>query len=63
MPAELSAPMTSTQRCGLLRKRRAADGLSEVRGIWAPAAHHADIKAEAAKLIARRQRREKRGAG
>lgn len=56
-------PMSSTQRVAKLRKDRTAAGLREVRGAWAYPEDHPDIKAHAAKLAARRQRREKREAG
>lgn len=36
---------TSTERVRDLRKRRAAEGLTEVRGIWAKPEHHKQIKA------------------
>lgn len=34
-----------------LREQRAAEGLAEVRGIWAPKEHHAAIKEAAAKAL------------
>lgn len=45
---------TNTERAQDLRKRREEAGLSEVRGIWAPAALHAEIREAAAKLTKRR---------
>ncbi len=39
--------MKSTERVQALRDRRKAEGLSEVRGIWAPPDQHARIKREA----------------
>ncbi len=48
--------MTSTvsQRQAAFRARRRAEGLEEVRGIWARKADHAAIK-QAAKQIAKRE--------
>jgi hypothetical protein len=48
--AELSRPLTSTERSTVLRKRRTAAGLAEVRGIWARPEAHTAIKSEAAKI-------------
>lgn len=45
---------TTKERVQALRKRRDEAGLSEVRGIWAPAEMHADIRATAAKFVKRR---------
>lgn len=50
----MSAAKTSTERAQELRQRRSESGLSEVRGIWAPATQHDEVRAAAAKLIAKR---------
>lgn len=50
----MSPAKTPTERARALRERRAAQGLSEVRGIWAPAALHEAIKAAAARLLKKR---------
>lgn len=42
---------TNTERAQVLRARRAAEGLAEVRGIWAPPERHKAIKAAAARLL------------
>ena len=42
---------TSTQRVSALRKRRKAAGLAEVRGIWAPARLHREIRACGAAVV------------
>lgn len=47
---------TSTQRAQDLRKRREADGLKEVRGIWAPTERHDAIKQAVRELEAKLQR-------
>ena len=60
---ELSRPLTSTERGERLRRDREALGLREVRGAWAHPEDHPAIKAHAAKVAARRQRKEKREAG
>ena len=57
-----AAPLTSTERSRDLRERREREGLAEVRGIFAPAADHAEIKAFAAKIAKRREREAKRAA-
>ena len=41
---------TNTERDQAAGKRRDALGLSEVRGIWAPAALHPAIRAQAVRL-------------
>jgi hypothetical protein len=41
---------TTAQRQDALRKRRAAIGLTEVRGIYLPKAKHAELRRLAAKL-------------
>lgn len=38
-------PGASTKRADKLRAERTAQGLAEVRGIWAKPEHHASIKA------------------
>jgi len=45
-----SEPKTNAERQDEFRKRKANASLSEVRGIFAQADHHAQIKAYAAKL-------------
>ena len=55
-------PLTSTERARALRERREREGLAEVRGIFAPAADHVEIKAYAVKLAKRREREAKRAA-
>ena len=50
---------TTTERVAALRKRRDEAGLSEVRGIWAPAALHVEVRVQAAKLVRRRERETK----
>jgi hypothetical protein len=52
---------TSTERAQELRQRRAVSGLSEVRGIWAPAKQHDEVRAAAAQLQRRRERAAKKG--
>lgn len=47
---------TNTERVQALRARLKEAGLSEVRGIWAPAALHSEVREQAAKLIRRRQK-------
>lgn len=42
---------TSTQRGDALRKRREAEGLKEVRGIWAPKGVHKDLKEKVAQIL------------
>jgi hypothetical protein len=51
-----SAAKTSTERARALRARRDAEGLREVRGIWAPDALHDEVRAAAAKIARRRAR-------
>jgi hypothetical protein len=46
----MSAAKTSTQRGNELRQRRAAQGLQEVRGVWAHPEDHAAIKKYAVTL-------------
>jgi hypothetical protein len=43
---------TTTERVAALRARRAADGLTEVRGIFLPQDLHAKLKQVAAKMLA-----------
>lgn len=45
------AAQNSTERVRLLRKRRAEAGLSEIRGVYAPAEFHASIKGAASGLL------------
>lgn len=45
---------TSTERQNAFRKRRAENGLQEVRGAWAHPDDHAAVKALAAKLTRKR---------
>jgi hypothetical protein len=42
---------TTTERVAALRARRAAEGLTEVRGIFLPPDLHASLKERAAKLL------------
>ena len=51
---------TNTERVQALRKRRDEAGLREVRGIWAPAALHAEVRGQAAKLVRKRNREAKK---
>ena len=44
-------PKTVAERQQALRKRRADQGLTEVRGIYAPEAQHQAIKEAAKKLL------------
>jgi alkanesulfonate monooxygenase SsuD/methylene tetrahydromethanopterin reductase-like flavin-dependent oxidoreductase (luciferase family) len=44
---------TAAQRKAAERARKAAEGLAEVRGIWARPEDHAAIKSEAAKITAK----------
>jgi hypothetical protein len=41
---------TASQRQAAFRARRRAEGLEEVRGIWAPKALHKQIKQEAGRI-------------
>lgn len=47
----MTKPATGAERIAALRARRAAQGLEEVRGIYAPKPLHATIKAYARKLL------------
>ena len=47
---------TNTERVQALRKRLKEAGLSEVRGIWASAALHVEVREQAEKLIRRREK-------
>lgn len=47
----------NTKRSQTLRAKRKAEGLTEVRGIWAPIYHHFDIKAGAALFLHRVSRK------
>lgn len=51
MTEQHKAPKTIAQRQADLRLRRATEGLTEVRGIYAKQEHHAKIKAFAKSLI------------
>lgn len=42
--------MTGKEKSEALRARRKAQGLKEVRSIWAAPEHHSTIKAQAKKL-------------
>jgi hypothetical protein len=42
---------TAAQRKATERAKKAAAGLAEVRGIWAPSGRHAEVKAAAAKVL------------
>lgn len=50
MLTQLKKAADNAARQRALRERRAADGLAEVRGIYARPEHHARIKAYAARL-------------
>ena len=54
MPAK-----TVAERQEALRKRRADDGLTEVRGVYALPAHHSKIKAFAKSLAPSKKRAQK----
>ena len=45
---------TPTERVAALRARRAAVGVTEVRGIFAPTEQHAAVKAAAARALKKR---------
>jgi hypothetical protein len=47
---------TTTERVRELRQRRQESGLSEVRGIWAPASLHDAIREAGAKLQRKRRK-------
>ena len=51
---------TNTERVQALRARLKEAGLSEVRGIWAPAALHSEVREQAAKLVRKRNREAKK---
>lgn len=50
-------PKTATQRVKDLHKRREAEGLKQIRGLWAYPEDHPAIKAKAASLTKARQKR------
>ena len=50
-------PKTTTQRVKDLHERRKAEGLKQIRGLWAYPADHAAIKSHAARLTAQTARK------
>ena len=50
---------TPAERKAEERKRRADEGLAEVRGIWAPPADHPDVRAAARRAVERIRKKEK----
>ena len=53
-------PKTTTQRVKDLHERRKAEGLKQIRGLWAYPADHAAIKSHAARLTAQTAKRRKK---
>lgn len=53
-------PKTTTQRVQDLHKRREAEGLKQIRGLWAYPEDHSAIKQAAAKVTAKTARARKR---
>ena len=53
-------PKTTTQRVKDLHERRKAEGLKQIRGLWAYPADHAAIKSHAARLTAQTARKRKK---
>jgi len=43
--SEKKAPLTNTEKVRALRERRAADGVTELRGLFVPTALHQTVKA------------------
>lgn len=54
---------TNAQKQADLRARRAADGITEVRGLYAKKEHHAEIKQAARKVAAKLEKRPTAGKG
>jgi hypothetical protein len=52
--------MTAAERMAATRKRRAQEGIEEVRGIWAYTEDHPAIKEHAAKLTAKTAKRKRK---
>jgi hypothetical protein len=48
--------LSNKEKQAEFRRRQAEQGLQEVRGVFLPADLHADLKAHAAKLLAKHQR-------
>lgn len=58
----MSAAKTNAERQREYRARKAAETVTEVRGIFAHPDDHAEVKEAAAKIVRRRQRAAKRAA-
>ena len=50
---------TNAARQARYRQRKATEGLTEVRGIYAPPEDHKEIREQAAKIARRRERKER----
>jgi hypothetical protein len=50
-PRKPEPPGASTERSAELRARRAAQGITELRGLYAPTTQHAAIKAAVREMI------------
>lgn len=57
-----AADYTRTERSTALRQRRAEGGLAEIRGLWAPPALHAQIKAEVRRMLEEHQQQHQQDA-
>lgn len=54
---------TNAEKQAALRARRAAEGITEVRGLYAKTEHHAEIKQAARKVAAKLAKRPTAGKG
>lgn len=51
MTDEKTKPMTTAEKQRALRQRRADEGLTELRGVYAPTDLHAELKQKIAKWL------------